>query len=228
MNGIDKITQRIEADAQQEIQALRARTDEQAQEILAQARAEAEAQSAQLLEKGKKQADERLQRLESAARMETRKLELAAKQEMLGLAFDQALETLCTLPEAEYTALLVTLALRAVTTGREQLIFSPGDRTRIGKQVVVAVNDALAKQVTPELPAGITESKFGAFLEKVLTSTSAMISGTGLLTLSEQTRPIRGGFIMVDGDVEINCSFEMLVHVKRESLELDVAKLLFD
>ena len=43
-------------------------------------------------------AEERLERLKSAAQLERRKLELAARQEVLTEAFDQALEQLCTLP----------------------------------------------------------------------------------------------------------------------------------
>jgi V/A-type H+-transporting ATPase subunit E len=33
---------------------------------------------------------------------------------------------------------------------------------------------------------------------------------------------------MVDGDVEINCTFETLVRLQRETLERDVAKVLFE
>ena len=48
-----------------------------------------------------------------------------------------------------------------------------------------------------------------------------------MLTLSEETRPIRGGFVMVDGDVEINCAFETLIQLQREKLEREVARVLF-
>ena len=39
--------------------------------------------------------------------------------------------------------------------------------------------------------------------------------GDGHLTLSVQTRPIRGGLILSDGDVEVNCTFETLVRLLR-------------
>ena len=45
---------------------------------------------------------------------------------------------------------------------------------------------------------------------------------------SEETRDIRGGFIMVDGDVEINCAFETLVRLQREQMEKKVADVLFE
>lgn len=227
MNGIDKIAQRIEADAQQEIEKIQAETAEKVKQIKAEFQAQADKQKDEILQRGRKQAEERQQRLESAAQMETKKLNLAAKQDVLTEAFEQTMNKLCSLPEEEYVALLVKLAMKAVKTGKEQLIFSAQDRSRVGKQVVVAINEALAKEVSPELPDSITEHKVGAFLDKVVKTTSAMITGTGMLTLAEETRPIRGGFIMVDGAVETNCAFETLVYLQRERLEKEVAAILF-
>lgn len=198
MDGLEKITARISADADAEIQAIRDKAQAQAEELLAQARAQAEKEKGELLARGRRSAEERKARLISAAQMEGRKMSLAAKQEVLDAC-----------------------------TGREQLIFSPKDRTRIGKAVVMAANDALVKQVAPELPDAITDSKVGAFLGKVVNSAAAQITGTGLLTLSEETRPIRGGFIMVDGPVEVNCAFEAMVRAQREQLEKPVAEILF-
>ena len=228
MNGIEKITAKIAADTEAEIAQLTAQTDEKVRSIGEAAKAQADKETADTLARGRKAADERLERLKSAAQMETRKLALGAKQEVLGEAFDLALEKLCSLPEPEYIELLTHLAVEASSTGREQLVFSPKDRARIGKQVVVAANDTLVKGVAPELPDSITDTKVGAFLGKVVNSTAAMVTGTGMLTLSEETRPIKGGFIMVDGDVEINCAFETLVRLQREKLEKDVANLLFN
>ena len=48
------------------------------------------------------------------------------------------------------------------------------------------------------------------------------------MTLSEQTRPIQGGLILSDGDVEVNCSFETLVRLIRGETDREVAKVLFD
>ena len=221
MDGLEKITARISADADAEIQAIRDKAQAQAEELLAQARAQAEKEKGELLARGRRSAEERKARLISAAQMEGRKMSLAAKQEVLDEAFRQALEEMCSLPEEQY------IQLQASSTGREQLIFSPKDRTRIGKAVVMVANDALVKQVAPELPDAITDSKVGAFLGKVVNSAAAQITGTGLLTLSEETRPIRGGFIMVDGPVEVNCAFEAMVRAQREQLEKPVAEILF-
>ena len=227
MEGIEKITAKIAQDAQAEVSRVEGETQTQVNEILAQAQAQADKETADTLARGRRAADERLERLQSAAGLERRKLELAAKQEVLGEAFDLALEKLCSLPEQEYVKLLTGLVLEATSTGKEQLIFSAKDRAQVGKQVVVAANEALASRVAPELPGSLTESKVGAFVGKLVNTTAAMVSGTAMLTLSQETREMKGGFIMVDGDVEINCSFETLIRLQREKLEKEVANVLF-
>ena len=226
MEGIEKITARIAQDAQAEISRLTAETEEKVQAVLTNAAAQAQQEANETVEKGRMAASERLERLNSASQMERRKLELAARQEVLGEAFALALEKLCTLPEQEYIALLTKLALEASSSGKEQLILSQKDRAAVGKQVVMAVNDALVKERAPSLPEEVTRSKVGAFVDKLVHNTTAVVTGTGL-TLSEETRDIKGGFIMVDGDVEINCAFETLVRLQREQMEKKVADALF-
>ena len=228
MEGIEKITAKIVQDAEQEVRRIREEAEEQSRAVLEQARVQAQQEAGAILTRGRRAADERLERLNSAAGMERRKLELSARQEVLGEAFDLALEQLCSLPEEKYVKLLTDLVLEASSTGREQLIFSPRDRAQVGKQVVVAANEALASQAAPELPDGLTDSKVGAFLGKVVNTTAAMVAGTGMLTLSQETRDIRGGFILVDGDVEVNCAFETMLALEREKLERQAAERLFE
>lgn len=227
MNGIEKLTQQISADAQVEIDALLADAQAKADAITADYAQRAEKAAADALSKGEAAAAQREERLLSMAAMEGRKELLAAKQEMVSKAFDLALEKLCALPDEEYVALLAKLAVAAATTGREQLIFSQKDRTRVGKAVVTAANEMLAKAVAPKLPNEVTDTKAGSLLDKVVTGASALLAGTGMLTLSEQTRPIRGGFILSDGDVEVNCAFETLVRLQRSEISGDVADVLF-
>ena len=51
--------------------------------------------------------------------------------------------------------------------------------------------------------------------------------GDGHLTLSVQTRPIRGGLILSDGDVEVNCTFETLVRLLRGEMDRTVVEVHF-
>lgn len=124
--------------------------------------------------------------------------------------------------------LLADLAARAAKTGRETLIFSADDRRRVGKAVVAAANEKLARAAAPELPGELTDSRVGAILDKVVSGASALLKGTGMLTLSEETRPMNGGFILSDGAVEVNCTFDTLIRLQRGALAGQLAKVLFE
>lgn len=227
MDGMERIIQRIEQDIQAQVDELNAQAQQKAGEIAAQYDVQAKQEAQAILARGEKVAAERLERLESAAAMERRKLELNCRQQVLEEAFVLALDKLCTLPEQDYIELLAKLAVKAARSGKEQLIFSPADRARVGKQVVMAANELLVREAVPSLPDSLGESKVGAFLGKVVQNTASMVTGAGMLTLSEQTRPMKGGFVMSDGDVEVNCTFDTLVRMQREKLAKEVADILF-
>lgn len=232
MNGMEKIQARIAEDAKAEIAKMEAEIKEEVQNIEVQSALYMIEYSTAQNQKAEKAADEREARLISSAEMEGRKMELAMKQEVITQAFDQALTDLCSRPENEYVDLLVSLALASVQSGTEQMVFSEKDKDTVGKKVVAKVNEAISGGKAPELPAAITDSKAGPFLEKVVKAVSAVLksdsnaSATGV-TLAQETRPMAGGFIMVDNDVEINCDFDTLVRLQRNELELEVANMLF-
>ena len=203
MNGIEKITGQIGADVQKEIDAALDQARAQAKEIEARYESQAQTQGEALRRKGEQDAALRRERLVDVARLEARKTLLAAKQDLVGQAFDLALKKLLELPDQEYIALLAKLAVAASRTGREQVIFSQKDRSRYGKQAVTMANDMLAKQAGPHA------------------------DHTSMLTLAGESRPMAGGLILRDGRVETNCSFEVLIHLQRDALSAEVARVLF-
>ncbi len=226
MNGMEKIQAKIAEESKAEISAIEKNTKEQVDAIKAKGEADAAALKAELLARGEKQVAERRERLASSAEMECRKMELAMKQEVISMAFDKALEGLCSLTMDEYVDLMASLALASVSSGKESIVFNPKDKEALGKKVVAKVNEAIAAGKAPELPGSITDSKAGAFLEKMVKAVTAVVK-SGNVTVAEETRPLAGGFIMLDGDVEINNDFDTLVRLQRNSLELEVAAMLF-
>ena len=204
MNGIEKITGQIDADVQKEIGAALDQARAQAKEIEARYESQAQTQGEALRRKGEQDAALRRERLVDVARLEARKTLLAAKQDLVGRAFDLALKKLLELPDQEYIALLAKLAVAASRTGREQVILSQKDRSRYGKQAVTMANEMLAKKAGPQAA-----------------------ESAGMLTLAEEARPMAGGLILRDGRVETNCSFEVLIHLQRDALSAEVAKALF-
>lgn len=146
MNGIEKITTRIEAAAQAEVDRILTEAGTEAAEIAAKFQAQADAEAAELAAKNARIADERAERLVSAAQMDARKVQLAAKQEMLEKAFALALEKLCAMPAEQYTAVLADLLVKASVSGKEEVVFSAKDK-EVGKAAVEKANAASGKQL---------------------------------------------------------------------------------
>ena len=149
MNGIEKITQRISAEAQTEIDRLLSEARAEADKIAAKYQAQADA------------AAEREERLAGTAQMEARKAALAAKQEMVEKAYELALQKLCSLPEEKYAAVLAELLIQASSTGKEEVIFSEADRRKTGKAAVEKANKDGGKKLTL---SGETRSIPGGFI----------------------------------------------------------------
>ena len=92
MEGIEKITARIIEDAEREIAQMQRENEEKINALTAEAQSAAEQESLELLTHGRRAAEERRERLSSSAAVECRKMELAAKQELLNEAFAAAVE----------------------------------------------------------------------------------------------------------------------------------------
>lgn len=147
MNGIEKITQLIESDAQAEIDRILGDARDEAARIAAQYQGQADAEAAELAAKNEKAAAEREERLVSVAQMEARKVTLGAKQEMVEKAYIRALEKLCAMPDEQYVAVLADLLVQASSSGHEEVVFSPEDRERVGKAAVEKANAASGKKL---------------------------------------------------------------------------------
>ena len=228
MKGIEKITARIEADAQAEAAEILRAAREKAAESRAGYEAQAGREAAAAAQSRERAAQQRLERLEGSAQMEAKTMVLATKQACIDKAFEKAKEQLLTLPEAEYVELLAKLAVRSAKTGREEVVLNRRDREAVGDKVVARANQLLAQAVAPEMPAELKESKAGRIIDKVVTGANALLQGTAMLSLADDTGDMEGGLILRSGNVEINCAFETQLRVLRESMAGEVAKALFD
>ncbi len=229
MNGIEKITARIETDAKAEVAEILREAEEKAAAIREQYKAQAAAEAKAAEAAGKEAAQRQTERLESAAQMEAKKQMLAAKQACLNEAFSKAQEKLLALSEGEYAQLLARMAVKAAKTGKEEILLNARDRERVGSQVAAKANAMLAEAVKPEAAekAGKVGGRAGAVLSAVVTGASALLQGTAQLTLSQETREMAGGLTLRDGNVEVNCAFETQLRVLREEMAAEVAGILF-
>lgn len=197
MQGIENITRRIQADTQAEVDRILADAQQDADKIRAKYAAKADRETEDLLARGKALAQERVHCIHSAAQMESRKMTLAAKQELIDRAFELALEQLLSLPEEDYISLLADLALQA-GSGTESILLNPKDREKLGQKVLTLVNKRAGE-----------------------------VGKTGKFTLSPQTAPIQGGLLLSGGAVEVNCALETLVQMQRTEAAGEVSRLLF-
>ena len=227
MNGIEKITARIETDMKAEVEAILKDAETRAAAIRADYEAKATADAQAAAAAGREAAERQKERLESAARMDAKKEILAAKQACLDEAFETARKKLLNLSEDEYVELLAKLVVKAAKTGREELIFNARDKERVGAKVVSKANAMLATAVAPELPAEVKESKVGGIIAKVVNGASALVHGTAMLTLADETREMEGGVTLREGNVEVNCAFETHLRVLRNNMAAEIAAILF-
>lgn len=86
-----------------------------------------------------------------------------------------------------------------------------------------AYKDVLAQMIDS---AGIDDKSEIILSKKDKDKFGQFISGKGV-TVSEETRDINGGFIVKQGDVEYNYTFESIIAVEREGIEQIAAEILF-
>lgn len=198
MNGINKITDRIAAEAREEIAAIEAETAEKCREIEREYDEKAREEHDKLVAAGRKDCDLQVQRLASASAMESKKSVLTLKQNAVSKVLELSITRLCSLPEQQYIDFLARLAGEAAFTGDEELIFNARDKADVSHAVVKAANDIIKKR-------GLHPG----------------------LTVSEQTSDFRGGVMVKQGDIEVNCSVEKLVELSRDQLAAQIAEVLF-
>lgn len=199
MNGIDRITDRIEADAREQAKAIIAEAEAKCAEIRKENEKKAQERYLELIRNGTKDCESGLERRKSAAEMDAKKSVLALKQDCVAEAFDMAKRRLADMPEDSYVGFLASLAASAAADGSGEIVLSARDRERCGKAVLERANAALAAKGL--IPA---------------------------LTLAADSREISGGLILRQGGVEVNCSIEALVEALKGPMTADVARTLFE
>lgn len=198
MNGIDKITSRISSEAKAEVDALMKMAQDKAAAVAAEYAQKAEAAYAAKLAAGKNEIEQQTQRSDRTASLEARRTILAAKQEMVGAAYEKAAALIAAMPENSKVAFLAKLAVEAAENGVGEVLLSAADKASIGSKVVEAANALLAAKGTK------AELKLGDAAE------------------------IAGGLILKNGNISANCTLESLLEMSRSKMDAIVAGILFN
>ena len=130
--------------------------------------------------------------------LEYRKQQLAAKQQVMGKAKDFAQELLHALEDTAYIVLMKSRLIGCAGSG-EGTIAIGREEKRLGAAFLQDVNAELKKTV-----------------------------GKGNVTLLPERRDIGGGFIFVEGGMEINMSVEAQLNEAWHESETEVARILFE
>lgn len=199
MAGIDNLRNKILKDNEDRAKKVENDADAMAEETLLKARNKADEIISNMKVKAERDGQERKERLMSRAQLDARNEILLAKQDAIDMVFQNSADRIKQMKDKEYFEFIEKILIDNVSTGEEEIIFSERDKTRIQPSFITMLND-----------------KLNAMGKK------------GLLKISDETRDIGSGFILTHGGLEINCSIESQIILLRDSLEGDIANLLFE
>ena len=202
-SGTDKIVSSIMSEAQEKADVIIQDANAEVSAIQANAEKTAEAEKTKILENGKKQSDMRYQQIISEAKMNARRAELGAKEEVIDAAFNQAIGELkvkASSGDEEYTDSLSKMIKEAADEiGSDNLILQ--------------LNEADTQKFKDDLSSQGTDS--------------FEIEGIKF-TLGEPIDAIGGAVLKTaNGDIEVNNTIEARLERFKSILRSEVAGILF-
>jgi len=198
MTGLDKILKVIEDEAQAKADEIINEAKKTADDILAAAKQEGEQQAALITQRLSNEINSIISRAESAANLLERKAILEAKQQIINEIISKARASLSKLSDDEYMEIVLKLVKRYAHNTRGEIVFSAVDKKRLPADFADRIKAALSDKAGAEL------------------------------VLSEKNADINGGFLLVYGDIEENCSFDALFEAVKDDLQDKVNSFLFN
>jgi V/A-type H+-transporting ATPase subunit E len=199
-SGTDKIVSSIMSEAQEKADVIIQDANAEVSAIQAKAEKTAEAEKAKILDNGKKQSDMRYQQIISEAKMNARRAELGAKEEVIEAAFNQAI-------------------------GELKVKASSGDdeyKDSLSKMIKEAADEIGGDDLIIHLNEADT-NKF----KQELSSDSFELEGVNF-KLGEPIKAIGGAILKTsDGDIEVNNTIEARLERFKSILRSEVAEILF-
>ena len=200
-SGTSKIVESIMSEAQEKADVIIQDANAEVSAIQAKAEKTAEVEKTKILENGKKQSDMRYQQIISEAKMNARRAELGAKEEVIEAAFDKATDDLKDIASSgseEYDDSLTKIIKEAV------------DEIG-GKDLIIQLNEA-------------DTNKFKSQLD----SSSTFQIDDVKFQLGEPIDTIGGAIVKTkNGDIEVNNTIESRLDRFKSVLRSEVADVLF-
>ena len=222
VNGLERMTERILAEARERREAILADARATCEEISAESTRRAEELRRRLAQEAEDAASAIIAEARSSAAAKRQELLQARRSALTGEVFARVLSEVASMEREKYTELLGGLLAAAIydfcrTEAENRALYGDEEEGEDAPFEVVlnkkdrdacgaAVLDAARKKLAGKVP------------EEALAS----------LRLSSQVKKMQGGLILCHGPVECNCSFEMLFAELRRELESEVSRTLFD
>ena len=201
-SGTEKIVSSIMSDAQGKADEIIQNANTEVSQINAKAEKTAEAEKTKILENGKKQSDMRYQQIISEAKMNARRAELGAKEEVIEAAFNKATEELKAIASSGSDEYKDSLSM---------MIKEATDEIG-GNDLIIQLNEVDTNNMKNDISDG---------------SNSFQLNDINF-TLGEPIDTI-GGVILktVDGDIQVNNTLESRLERFKSTLRSEVANVLF-
>ena len=197
MDGIEKITRQIIAEAEAECGAIAAEAADKCACIRADYDKKADELFGETVRAGSEEIETGAMHIARNARLTARKSILAAKQDMVDRAFELAGKKLRGIDEDKYIAWLAGIAADASSAGDEELIVDEKD-VSISAKLVEKANSILAGN--------------GKRAE---------------LRLGQPANDIGAGFILRRGNITVDCTVAEMMAASRKEMASEVASRLF-
>lgn len=117
--ALSDIKKKIETEAREEANRILAKASQDITQVNAEAEKSVRDTNALYNERFNKEKPEILRRREIVANLDVARIQLGAKQSLIGKAFDEALSILCSMPQDRYLGFAYKLLQKAVKTGKE-------------------------------------------------------------------------------------------------------------
>lgn len=224
-SGAENIVSTIIAEAQVKADGNKAEAQAQCDAIIADGEKRAEAEKAKILSDAAKQADLRYQQIISEAKMNGRRAELEAKEEVIEAAFNKATEELTNIANTdgeEYIEALIEMIKEAATEigGGDLIVLLKAEDADKVKGKLDTIADKVKSLIKDRnKPVNLNSIE------------SEVSSDSGVETTLEIGEPIDtiGGAILKtrNGEIQVNNTIEARMLRFKKSLRSDVAKTLF-
>ena len=208
--GVDKIISHIEAEAEKEISEILLKAQAEADKIRKAAQEKADREAERILSNGKRVASLEGQRIIAETRIDVRRKKMDAQEEAIAASFEEAKKALAELAEKgkrdnlvykDIMFDLIASASEVVAGNKLELVFNQRDSKTFNKEMLREASELVKKRSGRDIS----------------------------LALTDETIQHLGGVVVRDMEkqVEVDNTLETRLNRLKESIRVDVAKMLF-